>query len=209
MMLTADDVPTDRIAASRIFHFGTLSMTSDCAAEATARGIAAAKAAGCLCSFDPNLRPPLWDSMERAREKMHYGFDQCDILKIADNELQFATGETDFDAGVRRLQKQYGIPLILLTLGKDGSRAYFGDLRVDAPAFLHDKVADTTGAGDTFCACALHHVLEHGMDFTAESLREMLTFANAAASLITMRKGAMCAMPAAEEVADLVRTASN
>ena len=59
------------------------------------------------------------------------------------------------------------------------------------------------------CACALHHVLEHGMDFTAESLREMLTFANAAASLITMRKGAMCAMPAAEEVADLVRTASN
>ncbi len=207
MMLTADDVPTDRIAASRIFHFGTLSMTSDCAAEATARGIAAAKAAGCLCSFDPNLRPPLWDSMERAREKMHYGFDQCDILKIADNELQFATGETDFDAGVRRLQKQYGIPLILLTLGKDGSRAYFGDLRVDAPAFLHDKVADTTGAGDTFCACALHHVLEHGMDFTAESLREMLTFANAAASLITMRKGAMCAMPAAEEVATLVRTA--
>ena len=129
------------------------------------------------------------------------------VLKIADNELQFATGETDFDAGVRRLQKQYGIPLILLTLGKDGSRAYFGDLRVDAPAFLHDKVADTTGAGDTFCACALHHVLEHGMDFTAESLREMLTFANAAASLITMRKGAMCAMPAAEEVADLVRTA--
>ena len=209
MMLRKEDLHEDLIRDAKIFHYGTLSMTHDGVREATKKAIDIAKESGAILSFDPNLRPPLWDSMERAREKMHYGFDQCDILKIADNELQFATGETDFDAGVRRLQKQYGIPLILLTLGKDGSRAYFGDLRVDAPAFLHDKVADTTGAGDTFCACALHHVLEHGMDFTAESLREMLTFANAAASLITMRKGAMCAMPAAEEVADLVRTASN
>lgn len=205
MMLTADEVPTARIAASRIFHFGTLSMTSDCAADATMRGIAAAKAAGCLVSFDPNLRPPLWDSMDRAKEKMHVGFSQCDILKISDNELQFATGETDFDAGIRTLQKQYGIPLILLTLGRDGSRAYFGETRVERVAFLQDSVVDTTGAGDTFCACALHYVLCHGMDFTADGLGELLTFANAAASLITMRKGAMCAMPTPEEVTALLR----
>ena len=207
MMLTADDVPTDRIAASRIFHFGTLSMTSDCAAEATARGIAAAKAAGCLCSFDPNLRPPLWDSMERAREKMHYGFDQCDILKIADNELQFATGETDFDAGVRRLQKQYGIPLILLTLGKDGSRAYFGDLRVDAPAFLHDKVADTTGAGDIFGGSAMTRLLELDKpmaQLTEEDLCYIGSFAAAAASLSTEHPGGIPSIQDRETVLKVI-----
>ena len=203
MMLRKEDLHEDLIRDAKIFHYGTLSMTHDGVREATKKAIDIAKESGAILSFDPNLRPPLWDSMERAREKMHYGFDQCDILKIADNELQFATGETDFDAGVRRLQKQYGIPLILLTLGKDGSRAYFGDLRVDAPAFLHDKVADTTGAGDIFGGSAVWKLLRYGVspeELGESALRDIVSFACAAAGLSATRPGGISSIPEYDEI---------
>ena len=99
MMLTADELPVSIIEDCRIFHFGTLSMTHDGVRAATERAIAIAKAAGALISFDPNLRPPLWESLELAKECIAWGLAQCDILKIADNELEFMTGETDFDKG--------------------------------------------------------------------------------------------------------------
>ena len=55
---------------------------------------------------------------------------------------------------------------------------------------------DPTGAGDTFGGCVLHHVLRHGLDGLDEaSLGQMLAFANAAAYLVTTRKGALRSMP--------------
>ena len=126
---------------------------------------------------------------------------QCDILKIADNEIRWFTGLEDYDAGIRYLQETYRIPLILLTLGPEGSRAYYRDLRVEAKPFLQENTIETTGAGDTFCACVINYVLEHGLqNLTEENLQEMLTFANAAASLITTRKGALRVMPEKADV---------
>ena len=58
---------------------------------------------------------------------------------------------------------------------------------------------------NTFCACVLHYILEHGLtDLTENDLKEMLTFANAAASIITTRKGALRVMPEREEVEKLL-----
>ena len=164
-----------------------------------------AKANGCLVSFDPNLRPPLWSSLDLAKEQMEYGFGKCDILKISDNEIQFVSGKEDYDEGIAYLQETYNIPLILLTMGKDGSRAYYKGMRVERPGFSV-KAIETTGAGDTFCGSSLNYLVDHDFEnLTEEQLGEMLTFANAAAALVTTKKGAIKAMPVKEEVLELIQ----
>lgn len=175
--------------------------------EATKRAIAVAKESGAVISFDPNLRPPLWKSLEDARVQVAYGLGQCDVLKISDNEIQWFTGEEDFDAGIARLREQYQIPLILLSMGRDGSRAYYKDLKVDAAPFLQESTIETTGAGDTFGGSCLHYILKYGLDkLDEEKLKEMLTFANAAASIVTTRKGALRVMPEVEEVESFIQS---
>lgn len=205
MMLAEDDLDMDLLSDCSIFHFGTLSMTHEGCRAATKKAVAAAKAAGALISFDPNLREPLWESMDLMREQVIYGLSQCQILKISDNEIVWLTGEEDYDKGIAKLRAEYDIPLILLSMGKDGSRAYNGDKCVTVPAFVQEKTIETTGAGDTFCACVLYHVLKFGWkDYTEEELKEMLTFANAAASIITTRKGALYVMPEMEEIQAMI-----
>ena len=207
MMLKADELKEDMLADCRIFHFGTLSMTHDEVREATKKAIAIAKENGALISFDPNLRPPLWSSLELAREQVDYGLRQCQILKISDNEIQWFTGKEDFDEGIRFLQETYQIPLILLSMGKAGSRAYYKDLRVEKAPYLQKNTIETTGAGDTFGGSCLHFVLKYGLDqLDEEKLTEMLSFANAAASIITTRKGALKVMPEEKEVKELMET---
>ena len=205
MMLTADEVDPEVVKDTKVFHFGTLSMTHEGVREATKKAVETAKANGCLVSFDPNLRPPLWSSLDLAKEQMEYGFGKCDILKISDNEIQFVSGKEDYDEGIAYLQETYSIPLILLTMGKDGSRAYYKDMRVERPGFSV-KAIETTGAGDTFCGSSLNYLVDHDFEnLTEEQLGEMLTFANAAAALVTTKKGAIKAMPVKEEVLELIQ----
>lgn len=205
MMLTAREVDENLIASAKIFHFGTLSMTHGGVREATKKALRAAKEAGCLISFDPNLREPLWDSLNEAREQVLYGLQLCDILKISDNELRWLTGEEVFTAGVDKIRQIRQIPLILVSMGREGSRAYYGGTMVEAAPFLQEKTIDTTGAGDCFCAAVLNYILEHGLDgLTEANLREMLVFANAAASIVTTRKGALKGMPTRAEIEELL-----
>lgn len=205
MMLTEEEVDAEFIAQTKIFHFGTLSMTHNGVRAATKKAVRAAKDAGCLVSFDPNLRPPLWSSLDLAKEQMEYGFGVCDILKISDNEIQFVSGKEDYDEGIAYLQETYHIPMILLTMGKDGSRVYYRGMRVERPGFSV-KTIETTGAGDTFCGSTLNYIAEHGFeDLTEEQLGEMVTFANAAAAIVTTRKGAIRSMPERAEVEALIR----
>lgn len=205
MMLTADEVNPEVVKDTKVFHFGTLSMTHEGVREATKKAVETAKENGCLVSFDPNLRPPLWSSLDLAKEQMEYGFGKCDILKISDNEIQFVSGKEDYDEGIAYLQETYNIPLILLTMGKDGSRAYYKGMRVERPGFSV-KAIETTGAGDTFCGSSLNYLVDHDFEnLTEEQLGEMLTFANAAAALVTTKKGAIKAMPVKEEVLELIQ----
>ena len=210
MSLTPDEVKEDLIASSRVFHFGTLSMTHEGIREATKKALKCAKESGCTITFDPNLREPLWTSLSEAKEQVAFGMEFCDVLKISDNEIQWFTGKKDYDEGIKVLQDTYHIPLILLSLGKDGSRAYYKDMRVVGKPYLQKNTIETTGAGDTFCACCLNAVLEKGLDnLTSEDLKQMLSFANAAASLITTRKGALRVMPTKDEVLALLQEERN
>ena len=210
MMLRKEDVHEELIRNAKIFHFGTLSMTHEGVREATKYAVDTAKKSGAIISFDPNLRPPLWKTLDDAKEQTAYGLSVCDVLKISDNEIQWFTGEEDFDKGIGKLKREYEIPLILLSMGRDGSRAYYKDLRVEAKPFLQENTIETTGAGDTFGACCLHFVLKYGLDgLDEEKLGEMLTFANAAASIVTTRKGALRVMPETEEVEAFLKSREN
>lgn len=209
MMLKKEEIMEEVIEGGKIFHFGTLSSTHPGVREATRYAVKAAKEHGLLISFDPNLREPLWDTLEDARKEIAYGLSKCDILKISDNELEFMTGTKDYTEGVAILRESYSIALIFVTMGRDGSRAYYKDMVVEAKPFLQKNTVETTGAGDTFEGCALNYILEHGLAELSEAeLRELLIFANAAASIITTRKGALKVMPKEEEIRKLVEERS-
>jgi fructokinase len=202
MMLNENEIPEELLKDTKIFHFGTLSMTHEQVRKATKKALKLAKDNKALISFDPNLREPLWKSLDEAKEQVLYGLSQCDVLKISDNEIQWLTDKEDYTDGVNWIKERYGgIKLILVSMGKEGSRAYYNDKIVQVAPFLRNDTIETTGAGDTFCGCVLHYLLEHDINnLDEEELIDMLSFANCAASIITTRKGALRVMPTREEI---------
>ena len=202
MMLNEDQIDEAYITSARAFHYGTLSMTHEGVRKATRKAIDIAKKAGLLISFDPNLRPPLWKTMEEAKEQISYGLSQCDLLKISEEELEFMTGTKDIKEGAHKLLAQYpNLKLMNVTMGKEGSMAFHEGKEVFQAPFIQKNTIETTGAGDTFGACALNFVLEHGIQgLTEEELQEMLRFANGASSIVTTKKGALRVMPERTEV---------
>ena len=205
MRLGLEDLDDGLLSSCCVFHFGTLSLTDEPCREATRIAVSRAKQAGALISFDPNLRESLWDSMDHAKKEIAWGLSQCDILKISDNELAFMTGTEDYLQGAGLILKEHPqIRLLNVTAGENGSLSFYGNLCCQVPVFDVPAV-EKTGAGDTFCACVLNYILEHGLDhLSLNDLRDMLTFANAAAALIIQRKGALKVMPAREEIQRLL-----
>lgn len=205
-MLRAQEMNAALLENCKIFHFGTLSLTHQPAKSATREAVATAKRAGALISFDPNLRPPLWVDLADAKREMEWGCAQCDILKIADEELLFLTDCDDLAQGAQTLRRTYpNIRLLFVTKGKHGAEAFLHELHAAYPSYLEVKTIDTTGAGDTFCGSCLAYLLEHALEtLTEANLLEMLRYANAAASLVTTKKGAIRSMPAHQEVLALM-----
>lgn len=203
LMLQWEEINVDFLVNTKIFHFGTLSMTEEEIKNVTKKAVQKPKENGVLISFDPNFRPPLWKDMEDARQQIWYGIGQCDILKISDDEILFLTGTKDIDEGIARIREKSHAKLICATMGKNGSKVYYKGKTVFGRPFLRKDTIETTGAGDTFMACVLNTVLEKGLEqLTQESLTEMLLFANAASSIITTRKGALKVMPQRQEILD-------
>ena len=205
MMLTEDEVNSEIIQNSKIFHFGTLSSTHEGVRKATRFAVETAIKSGVWVSFDPNLREPLWNNLADAKAEIEYGFSKCNFLKISDNEIEFMFGHSDYDKAAKSLLETYSnIQIIFITLGGDGSCAYTKNATAKAPVYKVETV-EKTGAGDTFFGCALNYILEHGTaDLDKEKLMELLHFANAGASLITTRKGALNVMPNRQEIQDLI-----
>lgn len=206
VMLTADEVDPELLKRAKIFHYGTLSMTHDGVRAATQKAIEIAKADGQLLSFDPNYREPLWKTADMAKEQISYGLSQCDILKISEEELELMTGTADIDEGVKILWgKHPNIKLFNVTAGGAGSYSFYKDMKAFQPGFKLGGTIETTGAGDTFGGAVLDYVLEHDIDaLTEDNLNEMLRFSNAAAYLVTTRKGALRSMPEKEQIDEIL-----
>jgi fructokinase len=204
--LDASDVPVELIQNASVFHFGSLSLTHEPSRTATGIAVTAAKESGALISFDPNLRPLLWETLVYARKQMEWGCSVCDILKISDEEAEFLTDCKDTRLAAERLRSLYpNIRMLFITKGKSGSEGYWGDVYAEQPAFTSADTIDTTGAGDTFLGCCLSLVLDLDIDEPdAGALIDMLIYANAAASLVTTKQGALRSMPERGSIEKLI-----
>ena len=194
MMLSESQVEKEYLESAKAFHFGTLSMTHEEVRKATQKAITIAKEAGMLISFDPNLRPPLWSSMELAKEQIAYGLGQCDLLKISEEELEFMTGTKDIKEGAHKLLADYpNLKLMNVTMGKEGSRVLTDkeDIKVEA---LKVNAVDTTGAGDTYIGYFVRGIVEE------MPLLETAQMATKASAIAVTRFGAVDSIPNYEEV---------
>lgn len=202
MMLTEAELKEELITGCRILHFGSVSLTDEPCRSATLAAAKKAKDAGCIISYDPNFRPPLWDDAARAKSEILNAMPLADIVKVSEEELLMLTGESDLEIGAAKLAA-YGPSLILVSLGPKG--AFFHTEKVNGILPTYDvRTVDTTGAGDAFLG-AVHFKLKgksaaeiRGM--SAQELESVIAFGNAAGSLTTTQKGAIPAMPAMADI---------
>lgn len=207
MMLTKDELNLEMIRHSRIFHFGSISMTHEPARSATIHAVEYAKHNGLIISYDPNYRPSLWKNTDEAKRYIKTGMAYADILKVSEEELQLITGMGEIHAAAESLYSEYHIPLIIVTLGRNGCYYKREDDKGYIPTYRAETI-DTTGAGDGFLGALLYQILmsNKGINhFNASELESILKFSNATGALMTMKRGAIPAIPTLEQVNDFMK----
>ena len=199
--LRFEELDLNLIDEAKVFHFGTLSLTDEPARTATHKAVAYAKSKGKLITYDPNLRKPLWNSLETAKEQLLWGLKQADVVKISDEEVEFLFDCTP-EEGADKLLSEFGVSLAMVTLGPSG--AYLknknGSTYVQCPKV---NPVDTTGAGDIFGGSAVSRLLKIGAapaELTVEQMYAVGSFASAAASLSTEKPGGIPSIPEESEV---------
>lgn len=202
IMLTKNEVDEEIVKNTRVFHFGTLSMTDEPSRSATFYAVELAKRSGALISYDPNYRPALWDSPEDAMVMMKKGVPLADVIKVSDEEMALMTGETDVKKGAKALLDQ-GAALVLVTGGEKGA-FYMNHVASGALPAFDVKVVDTTGSGDAFLGALMYRIRGLSRDEIAllpeEKLKDAVLFGNAAGGLTATARGAIPAMPTEAEI---------
>ncbi len=201
--ITFEELDLSLIDAARVFHFGTLSLTDEPARSTTCRAVAYARKRGKLITYDPNLRKPLWKSIDQARELMLWGLAQADIVKISDEEVDFLFGLSP-EEGAAHILEEYGVKLVFVTCGAEGCVFQTGEVKGRVPALSGLKVVDTTGAGDIFGGSAVWALLRTGKapeTLSRDELEQVARFACASAGLSTTRPGGISSVWSREEIA--------
>ena len=199
--LTKEEIRKDLIANSKVFHIGSLSLTSEPVKSATFYALELAKEYGCIISYDPNYRAPLWDSREKAIEGMRSVLSYVDVMKISDEETELLTGISDPEMAAKKLIEN-GISIVAVTLGADGALICTKEGCEHVKGY-QVRIVDTTGAGDSFWGGFLTQLLESEKMPSEVSLKEAAAFAdygNAVASLCVEKRGAIPAMPTKAEI---------
>ncbi|MBC8535807.1 PfkB family carbohydrate kinase [Feifania hominis] len=203
VMLRPEEIDWKLIETTRIFHFGSVSMTAEPSRGATLAAAQRAREAGAVVSFDPNLREPLWGSLEQAKESILQGMALADVVKLSGEELVFLTGG-EGEAAMRQLAQQCDTKILTVTLAAQGCLCLAGGAFYESRTY-DVKAIDTTGAGDAFWGAFLSRLTGAGIPGEQELL-QILDFANAAGSLTTTRKGAIPAMPDEEQIRACMRS---
>ncbi|ERM94102.1 probable fructokinase-7 [Amborella trichopoda] len=203
MLLEESELDLDIITQARILHYGSISLISEPSKSAHIAAIKAAKNAGALLSYDPNLRLPLWPSAESAREGIFSIWDTADIIKTSEEEIAFLTdGQDPYDDSMVRKLFCPNHKLLLVTEGPNGCRYFTKEFsgRVNG---LSVEAIDTTGAGDAFVAGILSQLATDISILKEEDkLREALKFANACGAITVTERGAIPALPTRQAVLD-------
>ncbi|MGI6176543.1 MAG: carbohydrate kinase family protein [Christensenellales bacterium] len=205
-MITPGEIDEALLASAKIFHFGSVSMTSEPARAATLYAVKAAKEQGALISYDPNLRELLWSDLSEAREVISNAMQYCDVVKVSEEELTFLTGiESIHDALQHLFQQNAALKTLVVTMGDQGCKATYGRNILTASGF-RVQTLDTVGAGDTFWGAFLYRILAGLFDPDEPdetSLYDALVFSNAAGALSTTKSGAIPALPALDDICHL------
>lgn len=199
--LTRDELKEEIIRDSKVFHIGSLSLTAEPAKGTTFKALEIARESGCIISYDPNYRAPLWDSKEAAIEGMRSVVSYADVMKISDEETALLTDIAEPEGAAKKLVDM-GVAVVAVTLGAEGALVCTKDGSVVVPGYKADMV-DTTGAGDSFWGGFLKCLLESGkkpMDVSLQEAAEFAKYGNAVASLCVEKRGAIPAMPSVEEI---------
>ncbi|MDQ0163168.1 aminoimidazole riboside kinase [Aeribacillus alveayuensis] len=199
--LEEDEVKEELFTEHKILHFGSISLISEPSKSATKKAVRLAKQNDMIVSYDPNLRLSLWKNEEEARNTIVSMLKEVDVLKISDEELEFLTKTTNLEEGVASLQ-EYDIPLIIVTLGAEGSILFTKSEAVQVPA-IKVKAVDTTGAGDAYVSGILYCLDQYEGDIrsiSVERLEYMARFASVSGGLAASVKGAMSALPSFKQV---------
>lgn len=205
--LRFDEIDLSVIDASKVLHFGTLSMTNEPARDATYKAVEYAAGHGKLISFDPNLRKPLWDDLDEAKRQMLWGLKHADIVKISDEETEFLFGIAPEEAA-KHIIDSFGVRLVHVTCGAEGCFYRTKTASGFVKALSGIAVKDTTGAGDIFGGSAMYALLRAGgvpEKLTAEELENIVSFACASAGLSTTRAGGISSVPERVEVEAAMR----
>lgn len=202
MLLSEADLDKDLIKKSAIFHYGSISLIEDPCKSAHLAAMKVAKNAGCILSYDPNLRLALWPSAEAARKGIMSIWDQADIIKISEDEIEFLTrGDDPYDDKVV-LNKLFhpNLKLLIVTEGSNGCRYYTKDFHGKVGG-VEVKCVDTTGAGDAFVGGLLSSLASNLQLFKDEKkLRDALKFANVCGAITVTERGAIPSLPTKETV---------
>jgi fructokinase len=200
--LNFEELDLSLIDQAKVFHFGTLSLTNEPARSATCRAVEYAKNSGKLITYDPNLRKPLWSSLDECREQMLWGLKQADVVKISDEEVEFLFG-LGVEEGADHILENYGVKLVFVTCGANGCFFQNAVCSGNVPSLSGIKVVDTTGAGDIFGGSAVWKLLQLNQDpatLNEEQLRDVVTFACTSAGLSTTKHGGISSVPNYEDV---------
>ena len=192
-----EEIDLSLVDDTKVLHFGTLSLTDEPARTATYKLVEYAKEHGKLVTYDPNLRKPLWKSLDEAKEQMLWGLNHADVVKISDEEVEFLFG-LDPKAGAEHILANYGVKLVFVTCGAEG--CYFKNKTAcgHVPGLSGISVVDTTGAGDIFGGSAVSQLLKYEKapeDLTEEELKAIVSFACTAAGLSTTKPGGISSVP--------------
>ena len=205
--LRFDEIDLSVIDASKMLHFGTLSMTNEPARDATYKAVEYAAGHGKLISFDPNLRKPLWDDLDEAKRQMLWGLKHADIVKISDEETEFLFGIAPEEAA-KHIIDSFGVRLVYVTCGAEGCFYRTKTASGFVKALSGIAVKDTTGAGDIFGGSAMYGLLRAGgvpEKLTAEELENIVSFACASAGLSATKAGGISSVPELGEVEAAMR----
>ena len=205
-MLSPGEIDPAVLDECRYFFCSSVMMAEGPSRETSFYLLEEAKRRGRTVVFDPNLRPNLWDSAEEMKEQVLRALPYAGILKVSEEEAFFLTGTKNVEAAANALLSRYAPALLCITLGAEGSFACTRKYRLRHPAFPV-RAADTTAAGDSFTGGLLAAILETGKEVAElgeEELSRALRAANAVGALTASRKGSISALPAREEVAELL-----
>ncbi|KAK2658411.1 hypothetical protein Ddye_004944 [Dipteronia dyeriana] len=208
MLLKEQELNMGLITQAKIFHYGSISLISEPCRSAHMAAMKAAKEAGIVLSYDPNVRLPLWPSADEARKGIKSIWNYADFIKVSDDEVEFLTkGDPEKEDVIMSLWHD-NLKLLIVTYGDKGCGYFTKSFKGRMPGFAV-KTVDTTGAGDAFVGSFLVSLANNPTIFNDEGkLKEALVFANACGAICTTQKGAIPALPTPADAQALIKSSS-